>query len=200
MVATPSRRHASRPVSLRHLRLAPQQQISAAIDVAQARIVQARSEADWAISDRGWLGWDAKSSQWLHESEWTAKTGQPLPEDRLVATHPGALHPRVVSVRQAPIVESINELIEVWQQLTSHLDQVLDALQDRASALDDNAFDYGDPFPLLQVKQWEKKLTLAQLDKRLLSISRCLNSATNPPLKDQREGAFTPHMTGRELI
>jgi hypothetical protein len=195
MVATPSRRHASRPVSLRHLRLAPQQPISASIAV-----VQARSEADWVISDRGWLGWDAKGRQWVHEWEWMERTGQPLPEDRLAATCPGALRPPAVSVRQAPIVGSINELIEHWQQLTSHLDQVLDALQDRASALDDNAFDNGDPFPLLQVKQWEKRLTLAQLDKRLVSISRCLNSATNPPLKDQREGAFTPHMTGRELI
>ena len=198
MVAFPIKRHTP---SLRHLQLLPQQP-AAKSPTYNNSVIAARSEADWAISDRGWLGWDQTSRQWIHETEWTATTGRPLPEHRnLNAPAIGALQPPVISVRQQPIAQSISDLLSEWQQLTADMDRVLDAMQDRACALDDNAHDHSDPFPLFQARSWTKQLSFGPIDKRLLSIRHCLESSTNPPIADKRrEGAFTPHMSNRENI
>ena len=198
MVASPIKRHTP---SLRHLQLLPQQP-AVKSHTYNNNVIAARSEADWAISDRGWLGWDQNTRQWIHENDWTATTGRPLPEHRTLDRPAiSAFQQPVISVRQQPIAQSISDLLAEWQQLTADMDRLLDAIQDRACALDDNAHDHSDPFPLIQARSWAKQLSLGPIDKRLLSINNCLESSTNPPIADQqREGAFTPHMSNRENI
>ena len=198
MVASPIKRHTP---SLRHLQLLPQPP-TATSHADNNNVITARSEADWAISDRGWLGWDPITRQWIHETEWTAATGRPLPEHRPIdAPANGALQTPLVSIRQEPIAKAISDLLVEWQQLAADMDLLLDAIQDRACALDDNAHDHSDPFPLSQARSWATQLKLDPIEKRLFSIRNCLESSTNPPIADQqREGAFTPHMSNRENI